>query len=55
VAFTAASSGPFTILVNTTSTPVRQTGRYTLMISPGLKPVDPRGTQDNPGDCRPPS
>ena len=53
VAFTAASSGPFTILVNTTNSPIRQTGRYTLTVSAGLKPVDPRGTQENPGDCRP--
>jgi hypothetical protein len=54
VVFTAPSSGPFTILVNTTSTPIRQTGRYTLTVSTGRKSVDPRGTRDNPGDCRPP-
>jgi trypsin-like peptidase len=51
VAFTASTSGPFTVLVNTTSSPVRQTGRYTLSITPGLKPVDPRATRDSPGDC----
>ena len=52
VAFTARSGGPFTILVNTTSSPIRQTGRFTLSISAGLKAVDPRATQANPGDCR---
>jgi len=53
VAFTANSSGPFTVLVNTTNTPVRQTGRYTLSVTAGRKPVDPRATQESPGDCRP--
>ena len=54
MAFTANSSGPFTVLVNTTNTPIRQTGRYTLTVSTGLKPVDPRGhAGDTPGDCRP--
>lgn len=53
--FTAPSSGPVSILVNTTNTPIRQTGRYTLTVSEGRKPVDPLGTRDNPGDCRPPS
>lgn len=55
VVFTAPSSVPDTIIVNTTNTPIRQTGRYTLTVSAGRKPVDPRATQDNPGDCRPPS
>lgn len=55
VVFTAPTNGPFTILVNTTATPIRQTGRYTLTITAGRKPVDPRGTQEHPGDCRPPS
>jgi serine protease Do len=49
VAFTARSSGPFTALVNTTSTPVRQTGRFELSLTAGRKPVDP----PNSGDCRP--
>ena len=53
VAFTANSSGPFTVLVNTTNSPVRQSGRYTLTVTPGRKPVDPRATRDSPGDCRP--
>jgi trypsin-like peptidase len=51
VSFTASTSGPFTVLVNTTSTPIRQTGRYTLSVSPGRKPVDPRATRESPGDC----
>jgi Trypsin-like peptidase domain len=49
VVFTAPGSGPFTILVNTTATPIRQTGRFTLSVSSGRKPVDPPGTRD----CRP--
>ena len=49
VAFTARSSGPFTALVNTTNTPLRQTGRFELSVSSGRKPVDP----PNSGDCRP--
>jgi len=53
VVFTARTSGPFTVLVNTTSDPVRQTGRYTLSVSAGRKPVDPRATRESPGDCRP--
>src|SRR5262249_21040825 len=53
VAFTARNSGPFTILVNTTSSPVRQTGDFKLSVSDGRKPVDPRASSDNPGDCRP--
>lgn len=55
VVFTARTSGPFTVLVNTTAEPVRQTGRYTLSISDGRKPVDPRGTRESPGDCQPSS
>jgi trypsin-like peptidase len=55
VVFTAASSAPDTIIVNTTAKPLRQTGRYTLTVSSGRKPVDPRGTEDRPDDCRPPS
>jgi len=53
VVFTARTSGPFTVLVNTTSDPVRQTGRYTLTVSDGRKPVDPRASRESPGDCRP--
>ncbi len=49
VAFTARSSGPFTALVNTTNTPLRQTGRFVLSVAAGRKPVDP----PNSGDCRP--
>ncbi len=54
VVFSAPSSGPFIVLVNTTSTPIRQTGRFTLTVSSGRKPVDPRGTRESPGDCTPP-
>lgn len=53
ITFTAPDSGPFTILVNTTDTPVRQMGRFTLAVSPGTKPVDPPATRDDPGDCHP--
>ncbi|HMA40011.1 MAG TPA: serine protease [Gemmatimonadales bacterium] len=55
VVFTAPSSAPDTIIVNTTAKPLRQTGRYTLTVSSGRKPVDPIGTEDRPDDCRPPS
>lgn len=55
VVFTAPSSAPDTIIVNTTAKPLRQTGRYTLTVSTGRKPVDPRGTEEHPDDCRPPS
>ena len=44
------TAGPYTVLVNTTSRPHRQTGSFTLSITPGRKPVDPPGTRD----CRPP-
>ena len=44
------TSGPFTMLVNTTNRPHQQTGRFTLSITPGSKPVDPPGTRD----CQPP-
>ena len=40
-------SGPYRILVNTTSSPHRQTGQFTLTISDGSKPVD--GTSNS--DC----
>ena len=55
VVFTAPSSTPDTIIVNTTAKPLRQTGRYTLTVSSGRKPVDPSATEDRPDDCRPPS
>ncbi len=38
--------GPYRILVNTTSTPHRQTGRFTLALTDGSKPVQPRDTRD---------
>ena len=41
-----AGSGPYRILVNTTSSPERQTGRYTLSITDGSKPVQERGNSD---------
>jgi serine protease Do len=47
VVFNTPGPGPFVILVNTTNTPIRQTGRFTLSVSDGRKPVDPRGM----GDC----
>ena len=43
------SSGPYKILVNTTSSPHRQTGRFTLSINQGSMPVD--GTANS--DCHP--
>jgi hypothetical protein len=44
-------SGPYRILVNTTSKPPRQTGRFTLAISAGLTPVE----GPNKTDCHPPN
>ena len=44
-------SGPYRILVNTTSSPARQTGRFTLSITDGSKPVQERGN----ADCQAPS
>ena len=53
VAFSARGSGAVTILVNTTSDPTRQTGAFTLSVSPTRKPVDPPGTRDcQPGNRR---
>jgi len=49
VVFKARSSGPFTALVNTTNTPLRQTGRFVLSVTSGRQPVDAL----NSGDCRP--
>jgi len=40
------SSGPYRILVNTTSSPIRQTGRFTLSLSEGSKPVQDRSQND---------
>ena len=48
IVLSPVTSGPYTIFVNTTKTPVRQTGRYALSISPGRKPVDP----PSPSDCQ---
>lgn len=46
-----ASSGPYRILVNTTADPEKQTGRFSLSIVEGGKPVqEPRGD----ADCEPP-
>ncbi|MGH7615413.1 MAG: S1C family serine protease [Gemmatimonadales bacterium] len=47
VAFTAPGSGPFTILVNTTTTPHRQTGKFTLAVAQGLDPIE------STNDCQP--
>lgn len=44
------SRGPYRILVNTTAQPPRQTGRYTLSLTSGSQPVQPRDAED----CRPP-
>jgi hypothetical protein len=46
VSRTFPGSGPYRILVNTTSSPERQTGRYTLSITDGSKPVQDRGNSD---------
>jgi hypothetical protein len=51
VSRTFPSSGPYRILVNTTSNPHRQTGRFSLSITEGSKPVQERGNQD----CQAPS
>jgi hypothetical protein len=44
------SRGPYRILVNTTASPERQTGRFSLSITRGTKPVQERGNSD----CQPP-
>jgi hypothetical protein len=44
------SRGPYRILVNATASPERQTGRFTLSITEGSKPVQERGN----ADCQPP-
>ncbi len=46
VSRTFPGSGPYRILVNTTSSPARQTGRFTLSITDGSKPVQERGNAD---------
>ncbi len=42
------SRGPYRILVNTTESPARQTGSFTLSITQGSKPVQEQGN----ADCR---
>ena len=44
------SRGPYRILVNTTNSPKRQTGSFTLSITRGAKPVQEHGN----ADCHPP-
>ena len=39
-------TGPYRLLVNSTSSPERQTGRFTLSITDGTKPVQERGNAD---------
>jgi hypothetical protein len=50
VSRTFPSRGPYRILVNTTANPERQTGRFTLSITDGSKPVQEQGNTD----CTPP-
>jgi hypothetical protein len=45
------SRGPYRIRVNTTTEPHLQTGRYTLSLTEGSKPVQERGNSD----CQPPN
>jgi hypothetical protein len=45
------SRGPYRILVNTTSDPEKQTGRFSLSITQGAKPVQ---TTNGNSDCQPP-
>ena len=45
------SRGPYRILVNTTSDPEKQTGRFSLSITQGSKPVQETNANS---DCRPP-
>jgi hypothetical protein len=45
------SRGPYRILVNTTSDPEKQTGRFSLSITQGSKPVQETGGNS---DCQPP-
>jgi hypothetical protein len=46
-----ASRGPYRILVNTTADPEKQTGRFSLSITQGSKPVQETGGN---ADCQPP-
>jgi hypothetical protein len=46
VSRTFPSRGPYRILVNTTASPERQTGRYSLSITEGTKPVQEHGNSD---------
>jgi hypothetical protein len=50
VSRTFPSRGPYRILVNTTASPEKQTGRFSLSITQGSKPVQERGNSD----CQPP-
>ena len=45
------SAGPYRILVNTTADPEKQTGRFSLSITRGKKPVQETGGN---ADCQPP-
>jgi hypothetical protein len=46
VSQTFPGRGPYRILVNTTSSPHRQTGRFTLSVTDGIQAVQPRDTRD---------
>ncbi len=46
VSRTFPGRGPYRLLVNTTSSPERQTGRFTLSITDGSKPVQQSGNTD---------
>ncbi|MBI4419630.1 MAG: PPC domain-containing protein, partial [Gemmatimonadetes bacterium] len=46
VSRTFPGRGPYTILVNTTSTPERQTGRFALTVTGGSKTVQESGSSD---------
>ncbi len=46
VSQTFPGRGPYRILVNTTSTPHRQTGHFTLSLTDGSQTVQPRDTRD---------
>ena len=50
VSRTFPSTGPYRILVNTTNTPERQTGRFSLSITEGSKPVQDGSAAT--ADCR---
>ena len=44
------SRGPYRLLVNATASPERQTGRFTLSVTQGSKPVQAEGHTDCPRD-----